>query len=81
MRSELFQLTGKTALVTGGGSGLGRAICCGLSDAGARVVAADISLANAEQTASLVKEGRRRSAGRGTRRNQQGKCGSWSSSE
>ena len=57
MRSDLFQLTGKTALVTGGGSGLGRAICCGFSDAGARVVAADISLANAEQTASLVKEG------------------------
>src|SRR5580658_2572065 len=57
MRSDLFQLTGKTALVTGGGSGLGRAICCGFSDAGARVVAADISLINAEQTVSLVREG------------------------
>jgi NAD(P)-dependent dehydrogenase (short-subunit alcohol dehydrogenase family) len=57
MRSELFQLTGKTALVTGGGSGLGRAICCGFSDAGARVVAADISLVNAQHTASLVNEG------------------------
>jgi NAD(P)-dependent dehydrogenase (short-subunit alcohol dehydrogenase family) len=56
MGSDLFQLTGKTALVTGGGSGLGRAICCGLSEAGARVVAADISLPNAEQTVSLVKE-------------------------
>jgi NAD(P)-dependent dehydrogenase (short-subunit alcohol dehydrogenase family) len=57
MHSELFQLTGKTALVTGGGSGLGRAICRGFSDAGARVIAADISLANAGQTANLVKEG------------------------
>jgi NAD(P)-dependent dehydrogenase (short-subunit alcohol dehydrogenase family) len=57
MHSELFQLKGKTALVTGGGSGLGRAICCGFSDAGARVIAADITLASAEQTASLVKEG------------------------
>jgi NAD(P)-dependent dehydrogenase (short-subunit alcohol dehydrogenase family) len=57
MRSNLFQLTGKTALVTGGGSGLGRAICCGFSDAGARVVAADISLPNAEQTVSLIREG------------------------
>lgn len=57
MRSDLFQLTGKTALVTGGGSGLGRAICCGFSDAGARVIAADISLTHAEQTANLVKEG------------------------
>ena len=56
MGSNLFQLTGKTALVTGGGSGLGRAICCGLAEAGARIVAADISLANAEQTVSLVKE-------------------------
>ncbi len=55
MGSDLFQLTGKTALVTGGGSGLGRAISLGLSDAGARVVAADISLTNAEETASLVK--------------------------
>jgi NAD(P)-dependent dehydrogenase (short-subunit alcohol dehydrogenase family) len=56
MASNLFQLTGKTALVTGGGSGLGRAICCGLSDVGARVVAADISLVNAEQTATLVNQ-------------------------
>jgi NAD(P)-dependent dehydrogenase (short-subunit alcohol dehydrogenase family) len=57
MQSDLFQLTGKTALVTGGGSGLGRAICRGFSDAGARVVAADISLVNAQHTASLVKDG------------------------
>jgi NAD(P)-dependent dehydrogenase (short-subunit alcohol dehydrogenase family) len=56
MGSNLFQLTGKTALVTGGGSGLGRAICCGLAEAGARIVAADISLANAEQTVGLLKE-------------------------
>jgi NAD(P)-dependent dehydrogenase (short-subunit alcohol dehydrogenase family) len=57
MPSDLFQLTGKTAVVTGGGSGLGRAICCGFAAAGARIIAADLSLANAEQTASLVKEG------------------------
>jgi NAD(P)-dependent dehydrogenase (short-subunit alcohol dehydrogenase family) len=57
MHSDLFQLSGKTALVTGGGSGLGRAICCGLSDAGARVVVADISLANSAITADLVSQG------------------------
>ncbi len=56
MRPDLFQLTGRTALVTGGGSGLGRAISIGLSEAGARVVVADISKTNAEQTVSLVVE-------------------------
>jgi NAD(P)-dependent dehydrogenase (short-subunit alcohol dehydrogenase family) len=56
MASNLFQLAGKTALVTGGGSGLGWAICCGLSEAGAQLVAADISLANVDQTVGLIKE-------------------------
>ena len=36
----MFQLTGKTALITGGGSGLGKAIAHALSDAGAKIVLA-----------------------------------------
>ncbi len=38
MASTLFDLTGKTALITGGGSGLGYAIARGLAEAGATVI-------------------------------------------
>ena len=45
------RLLGRVAIVTGGGSGIGRATCARLSAEGARVVVADIDLASAEKTA------------------------------
>ena len=52
-----FDLSGKVALVTGAGSGLGRAFAQGLAGAGARVVCADRNRAWAEETASLIQPG------------------------
>jgi gluconate 5-dehydrogenase len=43
MSTELFNLTGKTALVTGATHGLGMAIASGLASAGAKIVVNDIS--------------------------------------
>ena len=54
--SVAIDMTGKTALVTGGGSGIGRETCLMFARAGARVVAADLRLAAAEETVSLVSQ-------------------------
>jgi NAD(P)-dependent dehydrogenase (short-subunit alcohol dehydrogenase family) len=47
----IFGLGGRAALVTGGGSGLGRAICEGFSQFGARVAVVDVDGTAAEDVA------------------------------
>lgn len=47
-------MTERVALVTGGGSGIGREICVGLAAAGRKVAVADLNLDGALETASLI---------------------------
>ena len=47
-----FRLDGRTALVTGGASGIGESTCRALADAGASVIIADVDRARADALAS-----------------------------
>jgi NAD(P)-dependent dehydrogenase (short-subunit alcohol dehydrogenase family) len=52
----MLRLQGKTAIVTGGGSGIGRATAIRFAKEGAKVVVGDIDTAGGEETVTLIKE-------------------------
>ncbi len=54
---HLFDLKGKTAIVTGGGNGIGKAICEILSAYGANVVIADMKLEDAQKASEQLNKG------------------------
>lgn len=51
---EMFGLKGKTAVVTGGGRGIGQTVACGLAKAGAEV--AIVARGGGEQTLKMIRE-------------------------
>lgn len=53
--SKLFDLTGKTAIVTGGANGIGKATAILLAKAGANIAIGDFKLEDAEKTAEEIK--------------------------
>ncbi len=61
---ELFDLHGRTALVTGGGRGIGRHLALGLAEAGADVLVASRRLGACEEVARVIEGHGRRAAAR-----------------
>lgn len=53
---QVFDLTGKVAVITGGGGALGSAISCGLARAGAQIAVTNVTLDKAAYVASQMRE-------------------------
>ncbi|UBQ02444.1 SDR family NAD(P)-dependent oxidoreductase [Curtobacterium sp. TXMA1] len=60
---QLFGLDGRRALVTGGSSGIGRAIALALADAGAQVLVAARTRATIDETVATIADGGGSAAG------------------
>jgi 3(or 17)beta-hydroxysteroid dehydrogenase len=54
MGDLMTRVTGKVAIVTGAGSGMGRADAILLAKQGAKVVVTDLNLASVEETAGMI---------------------------
>jgi len=59
--SNMFDLSGKIALVTGGAGGIGQALALGLADAGADVIVASRNLEHLENVAEKIRTKGRKS--------------------
>src|SRR3712207_3617703 len=56
MAHQLFDITGRVVVITGGGRGLGAALARGFGEAGARVVIGDQDAQTAEASAAQICE-------------------------